>query len=87
MSNQAVAAILVPIAIQTAALLGYNPRPFAIMIAVAASASFITPLEPACVIVYSAGKYRFMDFVRVGALLTVIVYAIAIVLVPAFSTI
>ncbi|HLV37599.1 MAG TPA: SLC13 family permease [Spirillospora sp.] len=87
MSNQAVAAILVPIAIQTALLLGYNPRPFAIMIAVAASASFITPLEPACVIVYSAGKYRFMDFVRVGALLTLVVYAIAIVLVPTFSAI
>jgi di/tricarboxylate transporter len=87
MSNQAVAAILVPIAIQTAMRLGYNPRPFAIMIAVAASTSFITPLEPACVIVYSAGKYRFMDFVRVGALLTVIVYVIAILLVPALTTI
>lgn len=84
MSNQAVAAILVPIAIQTATLLQFNPRPFAIMLAVAASTSFITPLEPACIIVYGAGKYKFMDFPRVGALLTVIIYLIAIVLVPLF---
>jgi di/tricarboxylate transporter len=82
MSNQAAAAILVPIAIQTALLLGFNPRPFAVMIALAASASFITPLEPACVIVYSAGRYKFMDFLRVGGLLTLIVYGVAIILVP-----
>lgn len=82
MSNQAAAAILVPIAVQTALLLGFNPRPFAVMIALAASASFITPLEPACVIVYSAGRYRFMDFLRVGGLLTLVVYAVAIILVP-----
>lgn len=87
MSNQAAAAVLIPIAIQTAVLLGYNPRPFAIMIALAASASFITPLEPACLLVYSAGRYRFMDFVRVGGLLTFIVYAIAIVLVPVIWTV
>lgn len=84
MSNQAAAAVLIPIAIQTAILLDYNPRPFAIMIALAASASFITPLEPACVLVYSAGRYKFMDFIRVGGLLTIIVYIVAILLVPVF---
>jgi di/tricarboxylate transporter len=82
MSNQAVAAILVPIAIQSAHLLNFDPRPAAIMIAVAASTSFITPLEPACVIVYGAGKYKFIDFPRVGFPLTVVIYLIAIVLVP-----
>lgn len=82
MSNQAAAAVLIPIAIQTAILMGYNPRPFAIMIAVAASASFITPLEPACVIIYSAGRYKFMDFLKVGGLLTILVYIVAIILVP-----
>ncbi|QPC83284.1 SLC13 family permease [Phototrophicus methaneseepsis] len=82
MSNQAAAAVLVPIAIQTALLLGHNPRPVVIMIALAASCSFITPLEPASVIVYSAGRYRFMDFIRVGGLLTIVVYVIAILLVP-----
>lgn len=82
MSNQAVAAILVPIAIQSAHLLNLDPRPIAIMIAVAASTSFITPLEPACVIVYGAGKYKFIDFPRVGFPLTVVIYLIAIILIP-----
>ncbi|MBN1564011.1 MAG: SLC13 family permease [Anaerolineae bacterium] len=82
MSNQAAAAVLIPIALQTATRLGYDPRPFAITIALAASASFITPLEPASVIVYNAGRYKFMDFIRVGGLLTVIIFVIVITLVP-----
>jgi di/tricarboxylate transporter len=82
MSNQAAAAVLLPIALQTATLLNYNPRPFAITIALAASTSFITPLEPASVIVYSAGRYKFIDFIRVGGLLTVIIFAVVITLVP-----
>jgi len=82
MSNQTAAAVLVPIAIQTAVLLDYNPRPFTIMIALAASASFITPLEPACMLIYSAGRYRFMDFIRVDGPLTIIIFIIAIILVP-----
>lgn len=86
MSNQATAAVLLPIAVQTGTLLGYDPRPFAIMVALAASASFITPLEPACVLVYSAGRYKFMDFLRVGGLLTILIYIVAIILVPIIWT-
>lgn len=82
MSNQAAAAVLIPIALQTAALLNYNPRPFAITIALAASTSFITPLEPASVIVYSAGRYKFIDFIRVGGLLTLLIFVMVMVLVP-----
>jgi di/tricarboxylate transporter len=82
MSNQAAAVVVVPVAIQTALLLGLNPRTFAIMIAVAASTSFITPLEPSCLMVYGPGRYKFMDFIKVGSLLTLIIYGIAIVLVP-----
>jgi di/tricarboxylate transporter len=82
MSNQAAAVVVVPVAIQTALLLGLNPRTFAIMIAVAASTSFITPLEPSCLIVYGPGRYKFMDFIKVGSLLTLIIFGIAIVLVP-----
>jgi di/tricarboxylate transporter len=52
------------------------------MIAVAASTSYITPLEPSCLIVYGPGRYRFLDFIKVGSLLTLVIYAIAIVLVP-----
>jgi di/tricarboxylate transporter len=82
MSNQAAAAVVLPVALQTAIQLGLNPRTFAMMIALAASTSFITPLEPACLIVYGLGRYRFTDFTKVGSLLTVVIYIIAIFLVP-----
>jgi di/tricarboxylate transporter len=82
MSNQAAAAVILPIAIQTATHLGLNPRTFVMGIAVAASCSYLTPLEPACVMVHGPGRYRFMDFVRVGAPLTLVIFAIAMLLVP-----
>jgi di/tricarboxylate transporter len=82
MSNQAAAVVVVPVAIQTALLLGLNPRTFAVMIAVAASTSFITPLEPSCLMVYGPGRYKFIDFIKVGSLLTLVIYVIAILIVP-----
>lgn len=82
MSNQAAAVVVIPIAIQTAAQLSLNPRTFAVMIAVGASCSFITPLEPAALIVYGAGNYRFFDFIKVGSILTVLIFFIAILMVP-----
>ncbi len=45
---------------------GAEPAPFAVMIALAASTGFLTPLEPACVMVYGPGRYCFVDFVKVG---------------------
>lgn len=82
MSNQAAAVVVLPIAIQTALQMNLNPRSFAMMIAIGAATSYITPLEPACMMVYGPGNYRFMDFVKVGSLLTVIVFAIAMLMVP-----
>ena len=84
MSNQAAAAVILPIAIQTAQHVGLNPRTFAMAIAVAASCSYLTPLEPACLMVYGPGRYKFMDFVRVGGPLVVVLFAIAMWLVPHF---
>lgn len=84
MSNQAAAVVVVPIAIQSAIQLGLDPRPFAIMIALGASCSFLTPLEPACLLVYGAGGYRFLDFTKVGGLLTIIILFISVLLVPVF---
>ena len=55
-----------------------------LMIALAASCSYLTPLEPACLLVYGPGRYRFLDFLRVGALPTVLIYALCILLVPVF---
>jgi di/tricarboxylate transporter len=82
MSNQAAALVVFPIAMQTAIEIGANPRTFGMMVAVAASCSYLTPLEPSCLMVYGPGKYQFFDFFKVGAPLTLIIYAIAILLVP-----
>lgn len=84
MSNQAAALVVLPIAVKTAVALGLNPRAFAVTIAYAASCSFLTPLEPASVLVYTPGRYRFFDFVKVGSILTVAVFAIVMLLVPVF---
>jgi di/tricarboxylate transporter len=84
MSNQAAAIVILPIALETAVQLDANPRTFAIMIAVAASCSYITPLEPSCLMVYGPGQYKFADFVKVGSLLTLLIFAIAMALVPRF---
>ena len=84
MSNQAAAAVVLPVAIRTAEQLGLNPRSFAMMVALAASCSYLTPLEPACLLVYGPGRYRFSDFLKVGALPTVLIYVLCILLVPVF---
>jgi di/tricarboxylate transporter len=52
------------------------------MIAVAASTSSLTPLEPSCVLVYGPGRYMFVEFFKVGWLLTVLIYGMAILLMP-----
>ena len=82
MSNQAAALVVLPIAVKAAVTLGLNPRTFAITVTYAASCSFLTPLEPACVLIYTPGRYRFFDFVKIGALLTLAVFAIVMLLVP-----
>lgn len=82
MSNQAAAVVILPVAVRTAGQLNLDARTFAIIIALAASCSFLTPLEPACLLVYGPGRYRFADFPKVGAVLTVLIYGIVIALVP-----
>jgi di/tricarboxylate transporter len=82
MSNQAAAIVVLPVAIATALQSDLNPRTFTMMIAVAASTSYMTPLEPSCVIVYGPGRYRFAEFFKIGWLLTVLIYGMAITLVP-----
>lgn len=84
MSNQAAALVVLPVAVKAAIALGLNPRTFIVGITYAASFSFITPLEPACVLVYTPGRYRFMDFVKIGTILTIIVFVVSIILVPIF---
>jgi di/tricarboxylate transporter len=84
MVNAAAALLLTPIAINVAQQLHVNPRPFAMTIAIAASTSFATPLEPACAIVYGPGRYRFADYIRVGGILTICVMAVTLLVIPIF---
>jgi di/tricarboxylate transporter len=70
------------VAVATARQLGLEPRPFAIAICLAASFSFVTPLEPSCVLVYGPGRYRFVDFVRLGAPLTAVLLALLAFAIP-----
>lgn len=82
MSNQAAAALVLPIAIETAGQLGLDARPFAMTVAFAAGCSFLTPLEPSCLMVYGPGGYRFKDFLIAGLPLTLIVMVVTLVMVP-----
>jgi di/tricarboxylate transporter len=66
-----------------AADLNLEQRPFAIAVAVAASASFLTPVAyQTNIMVYGPGGYRFTDYARLGLPLTMIVIAATVVLVP-----
>ena len=71
-------------ALETARGLGASERTFAIAIMLAASVSFVTPFEPSCILVYGPGKYKFMDFVKVGILLTLLLMAIVLFMLPMF---
>ena len=82
MSNQAAALVVLPVAMSAASTLGLDPRAFAMGITLAASCSFITPLEPSCVLVYGPGHYRFTDFFRLGTPLTLALLALLTFAVP-----
>ncbi len=82
MSNAAAALVIVPVALRAAVEMQAEPRTFAIAIMLAASVSLVTPFEPACILVYTPGKYRFMDFIKIGTPLTLLLLAVIIILVP-----
>jgi di/tricarboxylate transporter len=84
MSNQAAALVLLPVAIAVSRKLGLNPRSLVMAVTFAASCSFLTPLEPSCVLVYGPGRYKFFDFARVGLPLTILVFVFSMLLIPVF---
>jgi len=84
MSNAAAALVVLPVALETADKLGASGRTFAIAVMLAASVSFIAPFEPSCILVYGPGKYRFMDFVKVGLGLTIVLTLVVLPLIPVF---
>lgn len=82
-SNTATAILLAPIAINAAQHVGASPYPFAMTIAIAASAAFMTPVSsPVNTLVVGPGRYKFMDFIKIGVPFTILVMIICIIFVP-----
>lgn len=82
-TNNAAAALAFPLALSIATQLGVEPTPFFMVICIAASAGFATPIGyQTNLIVQGIGNYRFTDFVRVGVPLNLLVFLISILLIP-----
>ncbi|MGL5126647.1 MAG: SLC13 family permease [Aeromonas popoffii] len=84
-SNTATAVLMAPIALGTAQQMGISPYPFAMTIAIAASAAFMTPVSsPVNTLVLGPGNYKFVDFVRIGVPFTLLVMVVSVVAIPWF---
>lgn len=82
-SNTATAVLMAPIALSAAHALGVSPHPFAMTVALASSAAFMTPVSsPVNTLVMVPGKYRFGDFVKIGVPFSIIVMILTVLLVP-----
>lgn len=84
LSNNAVAALMTPLALSLAVQLGVDPRPFVIAVCIAASAAFATPIGyQTNTYVYGVGGYRFADFLKFGLPLNALCFVIAMYVIPA----
>lgn len=82
-TNNAAAALLFPFCLELGKQYGVDPRPFVMALVLAASASFMTPIGyQTNMMVYGPGGYRFTDFLRIGAPLNLVLWIIAVVLIP-----
>ena len=82
-SNTATAILVAPIAISFAQQLQVSPIPFAMVVAIAASAAFMTPVSsPVNTMVVGPGGYKFSDFLKIGVPFTLIVMLVSVFLIP-----
>jgi di/tricarboxylate transporter len=83
LSNNAAAAVMLPVALATAVEGGLDPRSFAIVVLIGASCSFLSPIGyQTNLMVYGLGGYRFRDFTVVGAPLTLVTLIVTPIVVP-----
>lgn len=81
----ALVVLMVPIALKTSTGMGISPYPLMMGIAMAASSSFTSPIShPANVLVMGPGGYKFMDYVKVGVPLTLLILALLMIVIPLF---
>ncbi|PLN35968.1 SLC13 family permease, partial [Klebsiella pneumoniae] len=81
-SNTATAVLMAPIALAAAKSMGVSPYPFAMVVAMAASAAFMTPVSsPVNTLVLGPGKYSFSDFVKIGVPFTILVMVVCVLLI------
>ena len=82
-SNTATAVLMAPVALAVAEELNVSPYPFAMIVALAASTAFMTPVSsPVNTLVVTPGNYTFGDFVRIGVPFSFIVLIVCVILVP-----
>jgi di/tricarboxylate transporter len=82
-SNTATAVLMAPVAVAVADDLKASPSPFAMIVALAASTAFMTPISsPVNTLVVGPGNYTFGDFVRVGVPFSLVVMVVSVILVP-----
>jgi di/tricarboxylate transporter len=82
-SNTATAILMAPVAIAVAKYLEASPLPFAMIVALAASTAFMTPVSsPVNTLVVGPGNYRFADFIRLGVPFSLVVLVTSVLLVP-----
>ncbi len=85
MSNAAAMVLVVPIALDTAMSLGANHLTFTLAVVIGGVTSFLTPVgHKANVLVFGPGGYKFFDYARVGALLTVCLFIVTMIALPLF---
>jgi len=84
-TNNAAAALVFPIALAAAQQLQIDPKPFFVTIAIAASASFSTPIGyQTNLIIQAIGNYRFRDYLKIGLPLNIMAFILSLILIPYF---